>query len=105
MSRLEYLFSSHCRITSDDLEQILDKLAQIKVSSPSVCNRLMCWNLSNNEIDDSGASVLLDHLPLLFPHVGYTVIGVFLDDNPVSSEMMRRMEEEMQRHRKVRCYE
>ena len=103
---LDKLSSSHCRITSDDLEQILDKLAQIKVSSPSVCYKLMCWNLSNNEIDDSGVSVLLDHLPLLFPNLDYTpIIGVFLYDNPVSSEMMRRMNEEMERRSKVRCYE
>ena len=66
----------------------------------------MYWNLSNNEIDDNGVSVLLDHLPSLFPHLGYPIfIGSFLDDNPVSSEMMRRMKEEMIRRWQVRCYE
>ena len=97
---LRFLSSSHSRITSDDLRQILDRFTQIKVS---VCNKLENWNLRSNTIDDSGVSALMDHLPSLFPRCGAGG-GIYLRDNPVSSEMMRRLKEEMARCRKVRCY-
>ena len=102
---LEDLISHNCGITSDDLKQLLDKLSQLKSSSPSLCSELESWNLDNNEVDDSGVSVIMDHLPTLFPRLGCGVFrGIYLSKNPVSSEMEKMLKEELRRRKKVRCY-
>ena len=96
------LSTRHCGITSDDLIWLLDKLTQLKSSSPSLCGKLESWHLSNNQIDDSGVSALMDHLPSLFPRLGCDPFDdIDLGNNPVSSEMVKRLEEEMRR----RCQE
>ena len=95
---LGYLYTSDCGITSDDLIWLLDKLTQLKSSSPSLCSELESWNLRSNQIDDSGVSALMDHLPSLFPCLGCSS-SIYLDNNPVSSEMVKRLKEEVRRHR------
>ena len=105
---LQYLFSRNCRITSDDLKQLLDKLSQLKSSSPSLCSKLESWYLDNNVVDDSGVPVLISHLPSLFPRLGCGDIdllnGIYLINNPVSSEMEKMLKEELRRRKEVRCY-
>ena len=98
---LEYLSSCNCGITSDDLKQLLDKLSQLKSSSPSICSKLQSWNLDTNEIDDSDVLVLMDQHPTsLFPSLGCGVgDGIDLSNNPVS----KMLEEELRRHNEVRC--
>ena len=109
---LVHLTSSDCGISSDDLKQLLDRLAELNPSSPRLCSKLKLWNLEDNKIDDSGVSALMDHMPSLFPRLGFkygignhvTNVGVMLSDSSVSSEMMRRLKEEIRRRQEVRCY-
>ena len=97
---LSILFTDDCGITSDDLVWLLDKLTQLKSSSPSLCSKLESWRLRNNQIDDSGVSALMDHLPSLFPCLRCGPMSdIYLDSNPVSSEMVKRLKEEMRRRR------
>ena len=102
---LKSLYSADCGITSDDLKLLLDKLSQLKSSSPSICSKLETWFLDNNRIDDSGVSALIDHLPSLFPRLVSCGYGVdLLSNNPVSSQANKRLKEEFERRRKVkRC--
>ena len=102
---LEGLSSRNCGITSDDLKQLLDKLSQLKSSSPSICSELELWQLNINEIDDSGVPVLISHLPSLLPRLGCgNSGGIYLSNNPVSSEMENKLAEELRRREEVRCY-
>ena len=101
---LQSLHSSHCGITSDDLKQLLDQLSTFKTSSNiPCCIELDSWDLSNNQIDDGGAIALMDHLPSLFPKLGYSFFlsGVSFNGNHISSEVMRRIREEMKQHHEV----
>ena len=106
------LFTNDCGITSDDLIWLLNRLTQLKSSSPNLCNKLELWYLRNNLIDDSGAAALIDHLPSLFPRWGchkYMYLGDnFFDNNPVSVKMIKRLKEELKRHleeERIRCLE
>jgi hypothetical protein len=90
------LYTRDCGITSDDLIWLLNKLTQFKSSNPSLHSKLGVWFLQRNQIDDRGASALMDHLSTLFPR-----LGVHLHNNPVSSEMMKRLDEELKRHKQV----
>ena len=103
---LRELDSSDCGITSDDLKQLIDRLAQLKLSSPSHFSKLELWELYNNEVDDSDVSSLKEHLPSGV-HYGYTYQNdtPIITDNPAASRtVMRRWEEENRRPCKVRCY-
>ena len=62
---LQYLYTSDCGITCDDLIWLLRKL---KFSSPDLCSKLVNWDLNGNQIDERGVSALIDHLPL-FPRL------------------------------------
>ena len=103
---LKSLYSRNCGLTSDDLKQLLDKLSQLKSSTPSLCSKLDEWDLDDNKIDDSGVSVLISHLPSLFPRLGCGSYsdGIDLSNNPISSEMEKMLEEELRRRKEVRCY-
>ena len=102
---LENLYSHDCGITSDDLLLLLDKLTQLKSSSPSLCSKLESWYLDNNRIDESGVYGLINHLPSLFPRLGCGLIGgISLRGNPVSREVETKLEEEVKRRKEVRCY-
>ena len=108
---MECLVSCDSGITSDDIKLLLEKLTELKCSSPSLCSKLEIWFLHNNEIDDNGVSSLIDHLPSLFPCLGYTRLdafihikfGVFLDDNPVSTQMQIWLDKKWNQRQKVRC--
>ena len=103
---LTYLFTDDCGITSDDLIWLLNKLTQLKSSSPNFCSKLGVWSLSNNQTDDSCVSALMGHLPSLFPCLRYGPLSnIFLNSNPVSSEMVKRLEEEVRRcHQEVSSF-
>ena len=102
---LEYLYSRDCGITSDDLLLLLDKLAQLESSSPSLCSKLERWFLGSNRIDDSGVYGLINHLSSLFPRLGCGRFGgISLLGNPVSREVETKLEEEIKRRKEVRCY-
>ena len=94
---LQILVTRDCGITSDDLIWLLDKLTQFKSSPPSLCSKLMSWRLGNNQIDDRGVSALIDHLPSLFTCVEYGVIGISIHNNPISSEMEKKLSAELLR--------
>ena len=98
---LQALHSSHCGITSDDLKQLLDQLK--KSSNIPCCIKLESWDLKNNQIDDGGAIALMDHLPSLFPKLGYSFFlsGVSFSGNHISSEVTRRIREEMKQRNEV----
>ena len=103
--RLEYLNSGDCGITSDDLLLLLDKLTQLKSSSPSLCSKLVAWDLDSNIFDDSGVYGLINHLPSLFPRLGCGRHGeISFRGNPVSREVEAKLEEEIKRRKEVRCY-
>jgi hypothetical protein len=65
----------------------------------------MSWRLDDNRIDDKGFAALLERLPSLFPKLGYgrffNKVFVF-DGNPVSPELARMMNNEMERRYRVR---
>ena len=95
-SSLGHLSCSDCGITSDDLILLLDKLTQLKSSSPTLCIKLWRWDLSDNAIDDSGVSYLISHMSSLFPSMGSIMFqGFSVDRNKVSKEMETRLKEEL----------
>ena len=85
----------NCGITSDDLIQLLEILAKSKVSYPDLCHELLTWDLDNNKIDDRGVSELVHHVPSLFPSLGEDIGNVFLNGNPVSSEMEEKLKQKL----------
>ena len=92
-SSLKFLFCSDCGITSDDLILLLDRLTQLKSSSPSLCSELGTWYLDNNAIDDRGVSYLISHLSSLFPSMDSNNFqGFSVDSNKVSKEMKSYIE-------------
>ena len=99
-----------CGITSDDLKQLFGKLSQLKSSSPNLCSKLEEWHLDDNKIDDCGVLAFIDQLTPLLPRLGFPCLcnarsdGINLSNNPVSSEMENKLEEELRRHKEVRCY-
>ena len=97
---LEDLLTSNCEITSDDLIKLFHTL-----SSLSLCSMLNTWFLNSNAISDSGVSALINHLPSLFTALGSGNSKIRLDNNPaVSSEMKKKLEDELRRRREVRFY-
>ena len=104
--RLIFLVTNNCEISSDDLVELFHSLSSLKSSSPSLCSELHIWYLDNNVISDSGVSALINHLPSLFPTLGCDRFGeVHLNNNPaVSSDMKKKLKEELGRCREVRCY-
>ena len=101
---LKGLNTSNCEISSDDLIQLLHTLSSLKSSSPSLCSELNTWLLDNNAISDSGVSALIEHLPSLFPKLGFDGLGiVHLHNNPaISIDMKKTLEKELRRRREVR---
>jgi hypothetical protein len=64
------------------------------------------WLLQKNLLYDRGVSALIDHLPSLFPRLTHGTIHInftSIDGNPISSKMKKRLEEELERYRKVGC--
>ena len=99
---LESLGCQNCAITSEDLTILLDQLVELKSFSPNLCGKLRSWNLGDNEIDDSGATALLESLPSLFPYLGYGIHGrLCLINNLIGREMIRMIDEVLEKHKKV----
>ena len=102
---LERLYSSDCSITSDDLKLLLDRLSLLKSFSPRVCRLLNYWDLSDNEINDSGLVALTEKQSGLFPCMYNFILKgsrvVRLDGNPCT-EMKRKLKEEAERLEEVR---
>ena len=99
---LTHLQCDDCGITSDDLLLLLDKLTQLKSSSPNLCSQLGTWDLDSNRVDDSGVYGLINHLSSLFPRMGCGPIDyVSLHGNPVSCEVKTKLKEEIKRHKEV----
>ena len=97
------LSSQNCGITSDDLKQLVDILSKLQTSSPSFCNKLETWILNNNEFHDTGVSAIKSHLSSLFPCLGCkTCSHVELNNNPVSHEMEKALQEELRRRKEVK---
>ena len=95
---MQLLITIDCGITSDDLIWLLNRLNQLKSSSPNLCSNLLSWYLRDNLLDDRGVSALIDHLPSLFPRLACKPDdGIFLNDNPISSEMKKILEEKLKR--------
>ena len=97
---MEKLYCSNCGLTSDDIKQLLDKCSQVKSSTSVLFRNLSFLDLHNNEIDDNGVSLLIDHLPLLFPKLmdrGPGLLNDYIDlrNNPVSSLAKRRLENQV----------
>ena len=78
-----------CDITSGDLTRLLEILSKSKISY----NDLSTWNLDNNKIDDKGVFVLVHHMPSPFPNLSYN--DVYLDGNPVSSEVVKKLKQKL----------
>ena len=96
---LNHFFCSSCQLTSKDLKCLLAQLSCLKSlqSTRNFRDIIIFWNLSANNIDDEGVAALIEHLPSLLP----TVYDVYLDQNPVSDGMERRLEESLVINRKV----
>ena len=97
---LKTLSSEDCGINSDDLQHLLEQLQLTKPSSfLSPCSKLELWYLDNNNINDRGVSLLMDHLSL-FPQFGAGggAAGVFFDwsfdGSPISLEVADKFKEE-----------
>ena len=88
---LQSLCTGNCGITSDDLRVLFNKLTQFE---PSL---LSSWKLNSNQIDDNGVYALIDHL-LIFPSLWVLQSDKFwLSDNSISSEAMKKLDEELKR--------
>ena len=97
---LEILITIDCGITSDDLLLLLNKLTQLKSSSPSICSQLCAWNVYDNKIEDNGVCALIDHIPSLFPCLGCRPnSGVPISGNPVSTDVKSKLEEELKKRK------
>ena len=82
---LEKLYCLNCSLTSSEVAALLYHLEHSGVSHMN----LKWWFLSHNSIDDEGVNALIESIPKLFP----SLVGVYLDDNPVSDEVNRRLRE------------
>ena len=96
------LYCSDCGITSDDLILLLDKLHYIKDSSPILCIPLSTWDLSNNKIDDRGASALIDYqisslIQYNENHYAWDGFGLVLAGNLVSIENSKSIADEVEK--------
>lgn len=99
--KLTVLSSSRCEISSEDFKQLLLKLNEIKQALPQcLFPLLLSWNLSGNNIDDSGVLAILEHLPSL---TTCSALGcnINLENNPTSSEMVTKLNKELEKHREV----
>ena len=88
-----------CQLNSDDMKQLLTQLFHLKsIHLTNNSLKLLCWVLSDNDIDDEGVAVLIEHLSSLFP----TLEDVsFSSGNNVSNVMLRRLHENLELHATV----
>ena len=99
---LTHLFCNHCSITSKDLKKLFDQLTELKAFFPNLCSKLESWSLSNNKIDDGGVCTLLELISSVFPYFGYYGYGsIYVDSNPASQGMIKKLVEELKSREKV----
>ena len=94
----------NCGITSEDLLLLDVIFGENSSDNQCPCKELIKWRLDHNRIDDRGFSALMERLPSQFPKLGYACFldKVFVfDGNPVSPELARVMNDEMERRYKV----
>lgn len=108
---LKNLTTADCKITSNDIKNLVAELTDLKATSSSdLCTKLEIWSLSENQIDDDGVAILVNHLPSLFPSLDccnlacYYGPAMFLQNNLVSNEMMTRFGNELRKRHQVRCH-
>ena len=82
---LKCLYCWNCSLTSSEVTALLDHLKHSGVSHKN----LEMWVLSHNSIDDEGVNALIESIPKLFP----CLVSVFLNGNPVSKKIERRLED------------
>lgn len=80
---LQFLSSSSCQLTSEDLNALLTELSEAKVS-----NTLMTWCLEDCDIDDNGVTDLINFVPSVFPNL----TDIHLDGNPISPKMKSKLD-------------
>ncbi|XP_064397278.1 uncharacterized protein LOC135344113 [Halichondria panicea] len=82
---LEKLDCDKCRITSNDIFTLLSHLKFHDI-------QLKClkrWDLQDNSIDDDAVNTLITYLPSVFP----CIEDIDLDDNLVSTETVKKLDE------------
>ena len=84
---LEYLSSSNCSLTSSEVTALLGHLKHSGVSHKN----LGWWWLNDNSIDDEGVNALIKSTPELFPNLE----DVYLNGNPVSNEVEKKLKEQL----------
>ena len=99
---LTILGTNVCSITSDDLIWLVDKLNDLKSSSPSFLNRIEIWDLSFNKIDDGGVSAIIKNLHVSSLFTDREKFSIHFDYNPVSQEIVELLKDELERHTPVR---
>ncbi len=103
---LTWLSCINCDITSRDFLLLFDVVfGENSSNNQRPCRELMSWRLDDNKIDEKGFAALLERLPSLFPKLGYSCFNdkVFVfDGNPVSPELARVRNIEMERRYQVR---
>ena len=94
-TQLVDLNCSDCGITSDDFILFLDKIIELKSSSPNLCSQLDSWDLRNNKLDDSGVTALINHLPALFGNPSSLRNVPSVNGNLVSNAVRTRLAEKV----------
>ena len=82
------------------LIQSTGSCSQSDNSCSSSSGKLKWLEFSDNNIDDDGVAALNEQVPNQFPFLTY----ICIDDNPVSAEMMERLQECLKMNRDVSCY-
>ena len=86
---MKYLLCQSCGITSNDFEQLLILLSELKLKLPY----LNGWRLNDNDIDDRGVSALIQHLSI-FPKLrGVGLVG----NTRVSPGMLKTLKENLEK--------
>ena len=89
-TKLSDLHTISCKIKCDDLKLMLTQLSELKSLYCGIARNLEWWDLNkNDEVDNSAALSLLDHVPLLFP----SLISVGLCTTSVSDGMINKIDE------------
>ena len=100
---LTLLGTNVCSITSDDLIWLVDKLNDLKSSSPSFLNRIEIWDLRANKIDDGGVSAIIKNLHVSSMFTDRERFSIDVDYNPASKEIIAELlKDELERHTPVR---
>ena len=83
--QLRRLDCGRCKLTSNDLKQLLSLLSQSNLN-------LEEWDLYGNKLDDDGVSALIEHFPM-FPSLTRIQFGIYGPYSQISSEMCRSLKE------------